>query len=61
VLDPTIVEASDPAFGEAAVEALRVWRFIPAIKNGHPVEITANMPLDFSPEDSPPPDAPNGK
>jgi protein TonB len=61
VLDPTIVEASDPAFGEAAVEALRVWRFIPAIKNGHPVEITANMPLDFSPDDSAPPAASNGK
>jgi TonB family protein len=60
VLDPTVVEASDPAFGEAAIEALRVWRFIPAIKNGHPVEITASLPLDFSPDDSPPA-ASNGK
>lgn len=52
VLDPALVEASAPAFGEAAIEAVRAWRFIPAIKNGRAVEITANMPLDFNPAET---------
>jgi len=54
VLDPTLVEATDPAFGEAAIEALRVWRFIPAIKDGRPIEITAKMPLEFDPDEPTP-------
>lgn len=49
IVDPEIVEASDPAFGEAAVEALRQWRFIPRIKGGRPVDATVNMPIDFVP------------
>jgi len=53
VIDPEIVEASDPAFGEAAVEAMRQWRFYPRIKAGRPVETTAEMPMDFEP----PPDS----
>ncbi len=49
ILDPEVVEASDPAFGEAAVESLRQWRFLPRIKAGRPVEATVNMPIEFVP------------
>jgi TonB family protein len=49
VLDPEVVEASDPAFGEAAVESLRQWRFFPRIKGGHAVDATVAMPIDFIP------------
>lgn len=53
VLDPTIVEASDPAFGEAALESLRQWRFLPRIKDGHPIETVVEMPLTFTPPGAP--------
>ncbi len=49
VNDPVIVEATDPAFGEAALAAVRQWRFLPKIKAGHPMETTATMPIDFTP------------
>jgi TonB family protein len=49
VTDPEVKNATDPAFGESAVEALRQWRFFPQIKDGHPVSTTADMPIDFVP------------
>lgn len=50
VLDPVVVEADDPAFGEAAVTSIRQWRFLPAVKNGRAVETVANVPIEFTPE-----------
>jgi TonB family protein len=47
VADPWVVQASDPAFGEAALVAVRQWRYIPQVKAGHPVETRAKMPFDF--------------
>lgn len=47
VIDPEIVDASDPAFGESALTAVRQWRFLPMIKNGRPVETVAELPIDF--------------
>ncbi len=52
VLDPAVVSASDPAFGEAALAAVRQWRFLPAVKAGRPVETKAQMPFVFTPPQS---------
>jgi TonB family protein len=49
VENPTIVSASDPAFGEAALDSIRIWRFLPRIKGGHPVETAVDLPMEFEP------------
>lgn len=49
VLDPKVTSASDPSFGEAAVEAIRLWRFVPKVQGGAPVEAKATLPFEFSP------------
>jgi TonB family protein len=49
LLDPVVKKASDPAFGEAALAAVRLWRFLPQVKDGHPVETRAEMPFVFTP------------
>lgn len=48
VADPVIESASDPAFGEVALDAVRSWRFLPAVENGRPVERTASIPIEFA-------------
>jgi TonB family protein len=47
--DPVIKTATDPAFGEAALAAVRLWRFLPRIQGGHPVESKVDMPFEFAP------------
>jgi VWFA-related protein/TonB family protein len=37
----------DPALSDAAVTAVRQWRFAPARKNGQPVESTVTLPISF--------------
>jgi TonB family protein len=49
VLDPTVESATAPAFGEAALEAVRQWRFLPRVRGGFPVETPARIPVRFSP------------
>jgi TonB family protein len=49
VYDPAVKNASDPAFGAAALAAVRLWRFLPLVKNGRAVEAHVTMPLDFTP------------
>ena len=49
VYDPEIKSASDPAFGEAALTAVRLWRFLPRVKDGHAIETVASMPMNFTP------------
>ncbi len=49
VLDPVVQNASDPAFGEAALAAVRQWRFLPRIENGRPQEARTTLPIDFEP------------
>lgn len=51
VYEPTVVKASDPAFGDAALAAVRLWRFLPQVKEGRPVETVANLPLAFAPSE----------
>jgi TonB family protein len=48
VADPVVVSATDPAFGESAIAALRQWRFVPQIKGGQPVATTVELPFDFA-------------
>ncbi|HZP60674.1 MAG TPA: energy transducer TonB [Opitutaceae bacterium] len=57
VQDPQVVKASDPAFGAAALEAVKMWRFLPLIRHGQPVATAAEMPFSFAP---PPPAAGGG-
>jgi len=47
VADPEVVQATDPAFGEAALVAVRQWRFLPRIQGGQPVEVKVNVPFRF--------------
>jgi len=49
IRDPVVKEATDPEFGTAAVEAVQEWRFLPKVKDGHPVECKVNMPFNFAP------------
>jgi TonB family protein len=52
VYDPVVKSATDPAFGEAALAAVRLWRFLPQVKNGRPVEAKVNVPLNFAPPEA---------
>jgi len=54
VFDPVIKSATDPAFGEAALAAVKLWRFLPRVKNGYPVETVADVPIVFTPPGSEP-------
>ena len=48
VLDPRVTDASAEAFGESALAAVRLWRFLPKIQNGNPVESEVEMPIPFA-------------
>ena len=47
VADPEVLRATDPAFGEAALVAVRQWRFLPRVQKGQPVEALVNVPFAF--------------
>lgn len=49
VVEPVLLEATHPAFGEAAVATMRQWRFLPKVKAGQAVETDAEIPVDFAP------------
>jgi TonB family protein len=46
--DPAVVSTSQPEFGQAALVAIRQWRFLPRVKDGRPVESRARMPFEFT-------------
>jgi TonB family protein len=48
VADAAVVEADDTLFGEAAVSAVRKWRFRPAEVKGVPVDCRMTLPFVFS-------------
>ena len=52
VLDPVVQTATEPAFGEAALQAIREWRFVPKVVDGRRVEGRVSIPFSFTP---PPP------
>jgi len=49
VYDPTEKSATDPAFGKSALEAVRLWRFLPRVVGGRPVETRLDVPFNFAP------------
>lgn len=49
VADAEVAEASDPAFGEAAVAAAKQWKFEPAMRDGDPIAIKVSQRFDFAP------------
>jgi TonB family protein len=49
VVDPTIKSSTDPAFGEAALAAARLWRFLPKVKGGAAVPVQVDLPFNFGP------------
>jgi TonB family protein len=48
VEDAEVVEATEPEFGEAALEALKQWRFRPATVDGKPVSKKVVLPFRFT-------------
>jgi len=48
VEDASVVEADDVLFGEAAVAAVRKWRFRPAEVKGAPVDCRMTLPFIFT-------------
>ena len=49
VADPVVKTATNPAFGEAALAAVRRWRYLPKISLGQPVETTIEVQFVFAP------------
>jgi TonB family protein len=47
VVSIQIVAATDPAFGEAAAEAVHKWLFAPAVKGGQAVDQSVEIPINF--------------
>jgi TonB family protein len=48
VLDAKVASASDPAFGAAALDAVRQWRFVPEVRNGRAVPSDVTLPFVFN-------------
>lgn len=48
VSDAVVMEASDPAFGEAAVEAVLQWKLEPAVQDGKSVAIKVSQQFSFN-------------
>lgn len=49
VYDPKVKSATDPAFGESALTAVRLWRFLPKVREGRPQEARVDVPFNFAP------------
>ncbi|HUF63092.1 MAG TPA: energy transducer TonB [Verrucomicrobiales bacterium] len=47
VVNPEIEKSTDSRFDEAAVEAVRKWRFKPGTKAGRSVKTTTRIPIEF--------------
>jgi protein TonB len=48
VTEPKIVKASNDAFSQPALEALKKWKFKPAKIDGAAVSIRVNIPVQFT-------------
>jgi len=48
VRNATLVRASNPEFGAAAVAAVSRWSFKPGRKAGHPVFTHMQVPIEFT-------------
>ncbi len=48
VLDAALKSATDPAFGQAALVAVRQWWFLPPVRDGVPSGAKADIPINFN-------------
>ncbi len=47
-VDSVEVVSGDPALTQAALDAVKQWKFKPFIKNGKPVKASAKIPVNFA-------------
>jgi len=45
-----VIRSLDWQFGESAINALKQWRFSPAMKDGNPVKVRMNVAVEFTPK-----------
>ena len=48
VVDPRVERSTDPAFDRPALEAIRQWRFEPAVRAGQKVKARLRVPMRFA-------------
>ena len=48
VIEAAVVKSSDPAFEDAALAAVRSWKFAPGKKGGQLVNTRLQVPIVFS-------------
>jgi len=48
VLDPQVVSSTHPGLIEPTLDAVRLWYFLPRVRNGRPVEARVKMPISFA-------------
>ena len=46
-LNPKVVNTVDPGLAQAALDAVRQWRYQPTLLNGAPVEVVTTVTLSF--------------
>ncbi|HEY3756986.1 MAG TPA: energy transducer TonB [Opitutaceae bacterium] len=51
VQDPKVVKASNEAFSDPAVKAVKQWKFKPAHRDGEAVAVRVTIPMKFSLDD----------
>lgn len=51
VVSATVAKSSNPGFDDAALAAIKKWKFKPAQKDGAPVKIKVTVPIRFNVED----------
>lgn len=47
VIAARVLTAADPKLGEAAVTAVKLWKFTPALENSKPVHVCMDVPFEF--------------
>lgn len=52
VTNCSVSKSSNPAFEQAAVNAVRTWKFTPAKKDGAPIKISLVIPIKFNLDES---------
>ena len=50
VRDAKIVKQTHEAFGEAALECVKKWKYRPALRDGVPVRVRMQVPIHFDPK-----------
>ena len=47
IIGLTVLSSPDPALADAAMEAVRRWRYQPTLLNGQPVEVVTTISVNF--------------